>query len=346
MTKFEAKLYKLMKFIHFFIVSLLILTTFSCKRNPLDVDTSDVKLEIQYINLDSLLFNTSTDKLIDLRQQMGQKIPELFDYQIGYCMRIGKVVDTAFVNSIVQYRQDTMIQKLEKEIAQKFSNLSPQKINLTIAFKRLKAHINTAKIPTSIVFQNSLFTSSAFCTEKEIGIGLERYLGAQSPIIKSLPGEPFYDWIKIGYDVQYLERDAVLSWVLTHIIPETKGNLAELMIYHGKALYLTEACLPESEKNVIIRYSKEDLKWSQENEYSMWKYLVDEKLLFKTDDLIAKNMLQEGPFTSGLPEKGPDRLGQFLGWVIVKNYMENSETTFEELINTPYNEILQSYQPK
>ncbi|MCO5259274.1 MAG: hypothetical protein M9916_03940 [Crocinitomicaceae bacterium] len=298
-----------------------------------------------FIHLDSLLFNTPKNDLINLRHQLSAAIPEIFDYQIGYCMRIGKVVDTAFVNSITQYREDPMIQKLEAEIAQKFTNLSNYKETITVGLKRLKAIVPNAKIPSHIVFQNSLFSSSAFCTEKEIGVGLDQYLGKDSPIIKQLPPEPFYDWIKEGYDQQYLERDAILSWILTHILPETKGNLAELMIYHGKAIYLTEACLSEKDKNIIIRYSKEDLKWAKENEYSLWKYLVDEKLLFKVDDLNSMNLLQEGPFTSGLPEKGPDRLGQYLGWIMVKNYMENTKTSFTDLITTPYNEILQNYKP-
>lgn len=345
MTRFEAKLHKLMTFNKVFVISLCFLTLISCKRNPLKVDISKVDVSIEFTNLDSLLFNTPLEQLPKLRSELAHSIPEIFDYQIGYCMRIGRVQDTAFVNSISMYRSDTMIQKLEKEIAQEFKDLSFYKGNLITAFKRLKAHIPPAKIPTQIVFQNSLFSSSAFCTEKEIGIGLDQYLGETSPIVKKLPSESFYDWIKKGYDRNYMERDAVLSWLLTHVLPESKGSLAEQIIYHGKALYITEACLPDKDKNIIIRYSKEDLKWAKDNEYSIWKYLVDENLLFKTDDLNTKNLLQEGPFTSGLPEKGPDRLGQYLGWVIVKNYMENSKTTFEELINVPYNEILQSYKP-
>ena len=56
-------------------------------------------------------------------------------------------------------------------------------------------------------------------------------------------------------------------------------------------------------------------------------------------------MFQEGPFTPGLPEKGPDRLGQFLGWRMVQQYMENnSDLTLEELKEVGYNTILQAYE--
>lgn len=316
----------------------------ACKRNPLEVDISNTEISIEYTNLDSLLYHTPENKLIELRHQLASSITEIFDYQVGYCMQIGRVDDTSFVNSILQYRSDPFIQQLEKEIGTEFKDLNPYKENLTLSFRRLKAHLPAIKLPGQIVFQNSLFKSSAFCTEAEIGIGLDQYLGENSPSVKQLPSD-YYDWIKKGFDRTYMERDAVLSWVLTHVLPDTKGNLAEEMIYYGKAIYLTEASMPKTAKNIIIRYSEKDLKWAKDNEYSFWKYLVDENLLFKTDERNARNMLQEGPFTAGLPEKGPDRLGQYLGWVIVKNYMENSKTTFEELINTPYNEILQTYEP-
>ena len=55
-------------------------------------------------------------------------------------------------------------------------------------------------------------------------------------------------------------------------------------------------------------------------------------------------MLNEGPFTIGLPEESPDRLGQYLGWKIVHDYMSKKDISLEELIKTPYNNILQEYE--
>jgi len=330
---------------YIFLLSISVVFFLSCRRDPLSVDIRNTKVTLNFIHMDSLLFHTPEQKLVALRHSLSSSVSELFDYQIGYCMRIGRVSDTAFVNSILDYRSDDNIQQLETEIAVEFSDLSNEKKDLTTAFRRLKAHVPPAVLPNYIVFQNSLFTSSAFCTEQEIGIGLDQYLGFDSPTVRSLPSEPFHDWIKNGFNRKYLCRDAVLSWILTHILPETKGNLAEEIIYYGKAIYLTEACLPDEPKNIIIRYSDEDLTWATDNEYSFWKYLIDEKMLFKTNERNAQNMLSEGPFTPGLPEKAPDRLGQYLGWKIVKQYMENSKTTFEELLTTPYNEILQAYKP-
>jgi uncharacterized protein YjaZ len=76
----------------------------------------------------------------------------------------------------------------------------------------------------------------------------------------------------------------------------------------------------------------------------LWKYLVDEKLLFKIDELTTKNLLGDGPFTPGLPEKGPDRLGQFIGLRIIEKFMELTDSSVEKMLNTPYAEILVEYE--
>ena len=55
-------------------------------------------------------------------------------------------------------------------------------------------------------------------------------------------------------------------------------------------------------------------------------------------------MLKEAPFTIGLPDVSPDRFAQFLGWQMVRNYMNKNKITLEQLIALPYNNILQEYE--
>lgn len=335
-----------MRLKNIFLIALGIFSIASCGHDPLDVDASKTALEINYVHLDSILMNTPQEELISVRKEMSTLIPELFDYQIGYVLNIGRVEDTTFVNAMMQYRNDPYIGELEKEVAATFKDLKVEKKEILEGFRYLKTHLPELKTPQTVVFQNSLFRSSAFSTENEIGIGLERYLGYKSPSVKKLPEDVYFDWMKKGFERTYMSRDAVLSWILTHVLPEAKGSLSERIVFYGKALYLTEAAFPNAPKNIIVRYTQEQLNWAEENEYSFWKYLVDQNMLFKIDERTATNMLSEAPFTAGLPEKGPDRLGQYLGWQIVRNYMKENKVSVEELIAIPYNEILQSYEPK
>lgn len=316
----------------------------SCSHDRLDIDTSTISVNLKYINLDSAIYYSEPNSLVSNHHMFQKTINEIYTYQMGYCLRIGQISDTALVNSISQFKNDKAIKRIEKQIHSKFKNLDNRKITIDDGFKHLKYHFPKGKIPETIVFMNSLFQSNAFCTEKEIGIGLERYLGKDNTVIKELPSEPFYDWIKEAMNEEYLERDALCAWIMTHYVPEIEGNLAENIIRWGKILYLTEAAFPNFEKNIIVRYSKEDYVWAINNQLGFWKYLINEKLLFKINELDRANLLNEAPFTIGLSEKSPDRFGQFLGWQIVKNYMEKNDITLEQLLKTPYNNILQEYE--
>ena len=53
----------------------------------------------------------------------------------------------------------------------------------------------------------------------------------------------------------------------------------------------------------------------------------------------------EAPFTKGLPKESPDRLGQYIGWKMVRKYMEqHSDLPLEKLLNVPFAQIMQAYK--
>ncbi len=328
----------------FFLAGFIALLISSCANDPLDVDASDVKVNIGFVNMDSIWSESKGQDFLKADADFRARIPEMYEYELGYCLRIGRISDTALINSLTQFKNDPFMSRVEKAIQREFKDLSVVKKEMIDGFRHVKYHLPKAKMPTNIVFMNSVFTSSAFSSQKEIGIGLERYLGENSPVIKDLPNDMFFAWIKEGMDRRYLVRDAFSSWIMTHYIAETDGNLAEHIIRWGKILYLTEAAIPDAPESIIPRYSEQDYTWALENEYALWKYLVDQKMLFKIDELNKTNLLNEGPFTPGLPEKGPDRLGQFLGWRMVRKYMEVKDITVEELMNVPYTEIIVEYE--
>jgi hypothetical protein len=329
--------------IYFFVIGLWLLN--GCTNNPLKIDASNINVDIAFINVDSLLVNTDSLELIKAHNRLKSEINEIYLFEIGNCLRIGDVEDTAFYNSIKKFKEDTSIENLEKHIKNAFVEKAIIENRIVDGFKHLKYHFPNGKIPKHVVYLNTLFSVGVYCTENDIGVGLERFLGDSNEIIQQLNPQFHYAWMKKAMDAKYLERDVLTGWIATHYIDEVNGNLAENIMRWGKIIYLTEASFPEDPPEIIIRYTPEEYTWALENEYQFWQYLVDEKLLFKIDDRTKMNMLSEGPFTPGLPDQeGPDRLGQFIGWRMVKKYMEKNEITLKEMVSLPYNNILQEYE--
>lgn len=324
---------------------LLLLVVQACDSDPLDVDASDIKVEIEFMDVRKPILEADSAQLITKHHEYKKELGELYDYLIGYCFRIGDVADTAFLNSIRLYRKDDYMKDVEAEINKEFPSMTQHEGKILNGFRHLKFHLPEVPVPKKIAYINSLYRSSVFCTEKEIGIGLERYLGPENRITKKLDPLSFFEYVKKGMDPKYMERDVLSGWIATNVVDEVEGNLAERMIMWGKIAYLTEAAFPEESKALILRYNEDELKWAEENELAFWKYLVDEKLLFDSNERNAMNMLNPGPTTSGLPIQGsPDRMGVYLGWQMVRNYVEVTGISMKDLLDKPYNDILQEYK--
>lgn len=329
--------------ISFSFILILILT--GCSNNPLDVSIDGIKTDLVFINVDEAIFYSDSVTLMKKHHEFKKEIKDIYDYEIGHVLQLGDLPDSAYYSSISLFRADKSIQKLEKDIQDAFKDKSAIESKITDGFKHLKYHFPKGKQPKKVVYLNALFNSGVFCTENEIGIGLERFLGESNEIVKQLNPQFYFDWMKVAMDRKYLERDVLTGWITTHYVDEVTGSLAEYIVRYGKILYLTEAAFPDEDPSLILRYSKEDYQWALDNEYKFWQYLVDENLLFKVDEKMTMNMINEGPFTPGLPDQNsPDRLGQFIGWRMIHSYMEQNDISLDELVKLPYNEILQAYE--
>lgn len=317
----------------------------SCSSDPLKIDTSATHITLGYRNLDSLINLTDTADLKKRLLEWHVAIPEAIDFELGYCIGAGRVTDPQLASRLHEFRTNAYIARVEKRIAETFPDLPKRHAEITEGFRRVKTHLPDAAIPANIVYLNSTHRASAFSTEKEVAVGLEMYLGAKTDVTRELPSQLYYEWQKEGMDKKFLERDVLASWIMTHIVQDKEdASVIEKIVDWGKILYFTEAAFPEIDPAILLRYSKSDLDWAMEHERDFWKYLVDQKLLFKKDPKLNANFLSDAPFTAGLPQEGPDRLGQFLGWRIIHSYMEQYDITLQQLKDLSYTEILTEYE--
>ena len=317
---------------------------FACSQDPFKISIEGIQIDLKFLNLDSALRNSKDQELLNIKYKFKRDNSSILDYTFGYCIGGSLQSDSSYINGVKRFYSNNFIQRLERTIQKKQGDFSSEKKELLIAFRRLKAFFPREKIPKTIYFINSSFSASVFSTEKEIAIGVERYLGSNEKVIKELPSNQFYTWIKNGMKKEYLTRDVIAGWLMTHYCTETSENYASEMMRWGKILYITQGTLPNVKTNTILRYTNKQFNWALKNEGVFWKYLVENELLFKTDEKTRSNLLNEGPFTGGLPEESPDRLGQFLAWRIVHQYMEDHDISISELNKKSYNELLQNYK--
>jgi uncharacterized protein YjaZ len=130
---------------------------------------------------------------------------------------------------------------------------------------------------------------------------------------------------------------------------DSMHNLLSRMVYEGKIQYFLDAMLPFAADSLKFGYSEQQLEWADYNEREMWAHIVEQKLLFGTDELTIRKMVADGPFTTLFANNSAPRAGAFLGWKIVRKYMDkNPGISLQDLMkNNDYQGILNkaAYKP-
>jgi ribosome-associated translation inhibitor RaiA len=326
----------------FITLTALISILFSCGDSRFDVNIENASVHLQHVNVDSAFRDTSLEEVKKAHGKFTQQLDDIYLYEIS--QNIQQNPDSNSYKSIYDFYNSEYILEIEKEKEKLYATLDPKKEKIENGFKYLKYHFPEIKTPTFIIYMNKLF-SNIHCSDTSVSVGLEQYISSDSKLIKEIPNNKLYEWQKQRMSFDFLERDVLMQWIQVHLFESKDGKLAEHIVQAGKILYILNATLPNAEKQLILRYDSDQMKWAKHNEEMTWNYLVKEQLLFKNNDRDKANFLNEGPITIGLPEKSPDRMGQFLGFQMVFGYMtKNKDVSLQELVKTDYNKILQTYE--
>jgi hypothetical protein len=117
----------------------------------------------------------------------------------------------------------------------------------------------------------------------------------------------------------------------------------------GKRLYLLDKFLPNMPDTLKIGYTANQLNGCYKNEGLIWSFLIQNNLLYNTDMLRLQSYINEGPQTQELGEGSPGQIALFVGWQMIKKYMEKyPQTSLHALLTLDAKQILSDskYKPK
>ena len=318
----------------------ILIVFISCKSNPLKVDISKIKNEIKIVRFEKELFAlTKTDSLQPV-VELREKYPGFFDVFTYKIIQIGGIDDTLFMAGLNQFLTDSMILSVKSETEKRFSDFEPIENEFVKAFKYYQFHFPDKKLPVVYTFISG-FNHSVVTAENIIGIGLDKYLGRDCEWYQKLNSTPQYKILNMHPGK--IVPDAVYAWGMTEFNNNSNATtLLDHMIYQGKLMYFTDALLPDTPDSLKIGFTQKQLKWCKMNEAEMWGNLIENKLLYSNKRMDIVRYINAAPSTSGFPSESPGRTGVWLGWQIVRRYMQKfPETSLPALMqNTDYQQIL------
>jgi len=317
----------------------------SCNRNHKNINVSNVPVDLKIRHLDSYLLKQNQDQMKAAIPVMKHWYGDFFDIFTYRMIAIGGTEQPNFPELLYSFVSDTLIRKLETNVAQKVDTIQLRK-ELESAFKHYKYYFPGKDIPI-IYTCISGFNQSVVISEKLIGVSLDKYMGSDSPFYEQL-GLPVYK--RKNMHPTKMVPDMMQAWADAEWPkPDKDNSLLSQMIQQGKVLYFMDAMLPDLNDTLKIGFSEKQLEFCRKNEAKMWTYLAEHKMLFTTDRMSIKRFVDDGPYTATFSEESPARTGVWLGWQIVRSYMkQNKEIKLADLMNNHnYQSILNQsgYRP-
>lgn len=313
------------------ISSCFVLLATGCTTNPHAVDLNGAELTVELKRLDEDLFQDTTGIQVDVSALQGKYGEFLRDYTVGV-LRIGDPVDPGFAFSLSQFTSDASMRTLYDDSRKDFTDVTDIHVQLNKAFSYFHYHFPDSTVP-QVVLNISGLNFAIVATENTLGIGVDMFLGADYGVYP-LVGLPQYMFRNMKRD--QVVPQAMTGW-LQSMYEETapNNNMLDRMIFHGKILYALDATLVEWPDSAKIGYTQEEMKWCAESETAVWAHIIEQQLLYSTDQLLLNKWMNQAPFIAGIPKQSPGRLGQWVGWQIVRRYMkEHPETTLQDLMAT------------
>ena len=310
---------------------LFLLLSISCsKEKNGSPDLEGISSDPEIVRFEQLFYNASAESLPQLKSDFPYLFPE-------------PNPDSVWVNKM----QDEDERYLFDESQKKFEDFSDQKQRLESLFRHMKYYFPSFREPRVITMITQVdYNNKVIYADSLLFIGLDLYLGQDHEVYADFPG-----YVKQTYHPEHLVVDVADAMTRPLLAPPPSTSFLSRIVQQGKRLKIMELLLPEISKREIMGYTGEQWEWAELSETDIWKYFVQNELLYSTDAELSRRFIEEAPFSKFYLEvdrESPGRIGSWFGWRIVDAYMQNNDVGIADLIRTDNEEIFRrsGYKPK
>ncbi|WP_298392762.1 gliding motility lipoprotein GldB [Flavobacterium sp.] len=316
---------------YFYVVTISLLL-FSCdNKSKVEKAVEEIPVEMKVVRFEQAFFDAKPEELANVKNEYPDFFPE-------------GTPDAVWIDKMKHPQWRELYQEVEK----KYKNFGKQQSEIEDLFKHIKYYFPTIKTPTiyTVISEMDNNNKAIYANDKLV-IALELYLGKEHKFYSEFPA-----YLRQNFEERQMVPDIVSSFAFG-VLPAPKDkDLLSLMINSGKELYLKDILLPEYTDAEKIGYTEDQIKWSKENESYIWEYFINDKLLYSSDSKLPNRFINLAPFSKfylEIDNESPGRIGQWVGWQIVRSFMENNpKVSVQDLIKMNEKDIfeLSKYKPK
>ncbi len=290
------------------------------------IDVSKVDANVQIHRFDRTFFKTDTanfhDELDRLRNGVfapffsSQQSASFWRHQrtVDFMVELAKETKNVFPN-------DAYLLETSTNLWKHYRYLFPDApVDLTVY-----TYISGLDFDFPVIFVDSIAT---------VFLSLDLFLGSDHPAYGRQA-----DYLNTQHTPEYLP----VEMAKTMIAPWVKSDPSDLallseMIRYGKQLYVLHKMLPDISKKDLLRYTNDQLAFCEDNERIIWRFMLEQDMLFDQRAELKRRFTEEAPFSKfymDFDNETPGRIGRWIGWQIVDDYMQrHPQTSLLDLLQT------------
>jgi len=230
--------------------------------------------------------------------------------------------DTAKLAAMRSYLENPRNLAFYRAVDSVFSETETLEKDLTRAFRYYVHYFPHAGIPRVYTYiSGGDYDFPVQRADSVLLIGLDNYLGERYKPYAA-DGLPAYRIARMT--AGHVVPDCMETMYRAAFPEQMPGTtLLDYMVEAGKKYLFLDAMLPETDDRLKISYSSAQFDWIVRNESHVWAAIISNRMLYSTDGNLIRTFMADGPFTAEFSGEAPARLGEWIGWRIVRKYYEN-----------------------
>jgi len=309
---------------------MLIVSLVTCKKEHKKNRIENIPVSVELLRFDIEYFQTTIADFPNLKE----KYPYLFP---------GEISDSSWIDK----KNDSLAQVLYKEAQVVFGDFKEEHKAVEEVFRSIKYHYPKFKEPKLVTLISNLdMERQVIYADTVLVVSLDTYLGKDKQYYSNYP---YY--MQENFDKSHMMNDIAMAVAYETSVAIPYRLFLERIIAIGKIKYAMHEFLPDKSVADILDYSQQELDWAKANEESIWKYFVEKEYFYSTDKDLQRRFLDPAPFSKFYMEsdtESPGQIGVWLGYRMVKAYVENNVVSLPEMMATPPSDIFNKskYKPR
>jgi gliding motility-associated lipoprotein GldB len=315
-----------------FIVLAFAKALLSCtSTNKVEEEIANIPLDVDLITFHKDFADANASDL----QELKNEFPLFFPVRVSDSVWIAKIQGKDTIHTVLE----KAVEKANFDYDKMKSQLEDVMRHVTYYFPEFQS------TPIVTVISDVNYRQKVIPTSNQLIVAIDTYLGKEHELYSGIN-----KYQRENLNIEQLPADAALAYAGLFVEPTMDRSLIGNMIYHGKLHYLQSLFSPQSAGSYIFNYSQEKYDFTVENESQMWRYFIDNELLYDTDSSLLSRFVLPAPFSKfylEVDQQTPGGVGRYIGYRIVETFMKNNQVDLETMIQLNAEDIFKrsKYKP-